>query len=133
MSSLSPAPGGGLPERSEPNPLIKIGLDTNIAQANSVISANINNMKDLKRAALQGEGYTISDEQIVKTIERSIKALQGKETTLQISVHDKTKAILVKIMDSDTGEVLREVPPEKTQDFAAKLWELAGLFVDEKR
>ncbi|WP_020619541.1 flagellar protein FlaG [Paenibacillus daejeonensis] len=133
MSLNVPAPGGGMPERSEPNPLIKVGLDTALAQANSVISATINNMADLKRAASRGETVTISDEQIVKTIERSIQALQGKETSLQFTVHEKTKAILVKIMDVRTGEVLKEVPPEKTQDFAAKLWELAGLFVDEKR
>ena len=33
----------------------------------------------------------------------------------------------------DTKKVLKEIPPEKTLDMIAKVWELAGLMVDEKR
>jgi flagellar protein FlaG len=29
--------------------------------------------------------------------------------------------------------VIKELPPEKTLDMIAKVWELAGLMVDEKR
>jgi len=34
--------------------------------------------------------------------------------------------------DKDTKEVLKEYPPEKTLDMIAKVWEVAGLLVDEK-
>lgn len=93
----------------------------------------INKVSDLKKAELTGENYTISDEQVVKAIERAIQAMQGKTTSLEFSVHEKTKTISVKILDSSTGEVIKEIPPEKTLDFVAKMWEMAGLFVDEKR
>lgn len=99
----------------------------------AMIPPTINNMTDLKRAELRGERYTVSDEQIVKGIERAIKAMQGKSTSLEFSVHEKTKAISVKVLDRETGETIREVPPEKILDFVANLWEMAGLFVDEKR
>lgn len=94
---------------------------------------NITSVSDLKKAELAGQAYTVSDEQIVKAIERAIKAMQGKATNLQFSVHEQTKMIAVKILDSESGEVLREIPPEKSLDFIAKLWEMAGIFVDEKR
>lgn len=90
-------------------------------------------MSDLKKAELRGEKYTISDEQVVKALERAIKSMQGAATSLEFSVHEKTKTISVKVMNADTGEVIREIPPEKTLDFVAKLWEMAGLFVDVKR
>ena len=35
-------------------------------------------------------------------------------------------------VDKDTKEVLKEYPPEKTLDMIAKVWEIAGLLVDEK-
>jgi flagellar protein FlaG len=35
-------------------------------------------------------------------------------------------------MDKDTEEIIREVPPEKTLAMIEKMWELAGLLVDEK-
>ncbi len=34
--------------------------------------------------------------------------------------------------DTETNEVIREFPPKKIQDMIAKMWEIAGLFVDEK-
>ncbi|MDB4866607.1 MAG: flagellar protein FlaG protein [Cohnella sp.] len=94
---------------------------------------SIKNMSDLKKAELRGEYYTISDEQLIKAIEKSIQAMQGKTTTLEFTVHDKTKIISVKVKDANTGEVIREIPPEKTLDFVAKLWQMAGMLIDEKR
>ena len=48
-------------------------------------------------------------------------------------VHDSTNRVTIKIVDKKTKEVLKEYPPEKTLDMIAKVWELAGLLVDEKR
>jgi flagellar protein FlaG len=40
---------------------------------------------------------------------------------------------MIKIVDKETKEVIKELPPEKTLDMIAKIWEVAGLLVDEKR
>ena len=32
-----------------------------------------------------------------------------------------------------TKEVIKEFPPDKTLDMIARVWEMAGLMVDEKR
>ncbi|MFC4102026.1 flagellar protein FlaG [Paenibacillus xanthanilyticus] len=98
-----------------------------------ITQAHIQSLSDLKQAEMRGENYTLSDEQVVKAVERAIKAMQGKSTALEFTVHEKTKLIAVKVLDKETGEIIREVPPEKTLDFVAKLWEMAGLLVDEKR
>ena len=47
-------------------------------------------------------------------------------------IHDATNRVMIKIVDKDTKEVLKEYPPEKTLDMIAKVWEVAGLLVDEK-
>ncbi|WP_168123423.1 flagellar protein FlaG [Paenibacillus sp. HB172176] len=98
----------------------------------SKTATGITNIDDLKLAELRGDGITLSDEQAVKTVERAIKAMQGRATNLQFSVHKETNLIAVKIVDSESGEVLKEIPPEKSLDFVAKLWEMAGIFVDKK-
>jgi flagellar protein FlaG len=48
-------------------------------------------------------------------------------------VHQKTKQISITVKDKDTGEVIREIPPEKTLDMVARLWKMAGILIDEKR
>lgn len=48
-------------------------------------------------------------------------------------IHDATNRVTIKIVDRSTKEVIKELPPEKTLDMIAKVWELAGLMVDERR
>ncbi|WP_274362526.1 flagellar protein FlaG [Paenibacillus thermotolerans] len=94
---------------------------------------HITTSKELKQAAVQGEPLSIAEEQLVKVIEKANKALSGTYTTFEFSIHDKTKEIMVKVLDKETGKVIREIPNEKILDMVAKLWELAGIFIDEKR
>lgn len=75
---------------------------------------------------------SMAEQQLIQTIERAVKALQGPETTLDVSVHEKTRDIMVKVLNKDTGEIIREIPREKTLDLVAKMMEIAGIIVDEK-
>ncbi|MEW9669515.1 flagellar protein FlaG [Ammoniphilus sp. 3BR4] len=79
------------------------------------------------------KGKDIDEKSVIEAIEKANKALKGMQTNLQFSIHEKTKQIMVKVMNSETNEVIRELPPEKVLDMVAKMWEIAGLFVDEKR
>ena len=54
-------------------------------------------------------------------------------TQLSFKYHEDTNLISITVTDSDTDEVIREIPPEKTLDMLAKAWEMAGLLVDERR
>ena len=68
-------------------------------------------------------------------IKEALKELAKKETNIQseFGIHEKTNRITVKLVDKKTKEVIKELPPEKTLDMIAKVWEYAGLIVDEKR
>lgn len=48
-------------------------------------------------------------------------------------IHDGTNRVMIKIVDKDTKEVIKEFPPEETLDMIEKVWELAGIMVDERR
>lgn len=125
--------GGDIrPVSPEPIKVHKVD-EIGTSNAAAYIASSITNTSDLKQAELQGENVTISDAQLVKSIEHAIKAIQGRTTSLEFSVHQKTKLISVKVLDKDTGETIREIPPEKSLDFVAKLWQMAGILVDEKR
>jgi len=38
---------------------------------------------------------------------------------------------MVTLVNRETGEIIRQIPPEKLLDMVARFRELAGLFVDE--
>jgi flagellar protein FlaG len=93
---------------------------------------DIKTVRDIKQAEQRGENVSISDQQLIKAIDHAIKSIQGATTFLEFSVHKRTNEIMVKVKDKETGELIREIPPEKTLDFVAKLWEMAGILVDKK-
>lgn len=72
-----------------------------------------------------------SNEQIKKAVEAFNKKLGSSEAIF--GIHEATNRITIKIVDKDTKEVIKELPPEKTLDMIAKVWEMAGILVDEKR
>ncbi|MGO4110617.1 flagellar protein FlaG [Paenibacillus sp. YAF4_2] len=103
-------------------------MDTNVQGTRTYTS-----FEEMKTAEVHGEKVSIGEQQLFKNIEQAVKAMRGRPTELQFDVHKQTHLVAVKVKDKETGEVLREIPPEKSLDFIAKLWEMAGLIVDEKR
>ena len=68
--------------------------------------------------------------QIKKAVDYINKKVQYSEAIF--CIHDATNRVTIKIIDKDTKKVLKEYPPEKTLDMIAKVWEVAGLLVDQK-
>lgn len=58
---------------------------------------------------------------------------QMKNSEAIFGVHEETNRVTIKIVDKTTKEVIKEFPPEETLDMIAKVWEVAGILVDEKR
>lgn len=83
-------------------------------------------------SATQGETQ-LSEKILSEAIERANKAIVGTKREFQYKKHDIINAFTVKVINSETKEIVREIPPEKILDLVANLMELAGLLVDEKR
>jgi flagellar protein FlaG len=92
----------------------------------------LNDERDLKNAELQGANIPISEEQLIRTIAKSLKILEGPQTSFDISVHEKTKNIMVKVLNRENGEVIREIPPEKILDMVANMMEVAGVIINKR-
>jgi len=81
---------------------------------------------------VKAEGVSIGEQELIEAIERANKALRGVDKRFEFSIHEDTKEIMVKVINDETDEVIREIPPEKILDMVAKMWELAGILVDRK-
>ena len=80
-------------------------------------------------------GYipNLQEKTLISAIEKANQKLVGSNRQVQLSVHQKTKAIMAKVIDTETKEVIREIPSEKMLDMVYSMMENAGLMVDEKR
>lgn len=105
---------------------------TDLARRSQLQVSQIHNSEELRTEERKGMNITVGDEQLIIAIERATKAMQGINTSFRFSIHEGTNEIMVKVLDKDTGELVREIPSEKVLDMVASLWELSGIFVDER-
>lgn len=88
------------------------------------------NGKDGNRDDSQAKQTISENSQIRKAVDEINKKAHNSEAVF--GIHEATNRVTIKIVDKDTKKVLKEYPPEKTLDVIAKVWEMAGLLVDQK-
>ncbi|MEJ6950201.1 flagellar protein FlaG [Natronospora cellulosivora (SeqCode)] len=74
----------------------------------------------------------LNEDELIHIIEEANKDFLFYDRKFEFSIHEETKAIMVKVINAGTEEIIREIPSEKILDMVAKMWEMAGIFVDEK-
>lgn len=74
-----------------------------------------------------------TDRRLKNAVDHANQTMKKARTKCEFCYHEETKRVSIKVIDEETKEVVREIPPEETLDMLAKMWELAGLMVDEKR
>jgi len=72
------------------------------------------------------------NEKIRKAISEMTKNVKSNAEAV-FGIHDKTNRVTIKMVDKETKKVIKEFPPDETLDMIAKVWEIAGIMVDEKR
>lgn len=75
---------------------------------------------------------TASENEAIKRVVENINK-NAASTEAVFGIHEGTNRVTIKIVDKTTKKVIKELPPEKTLDMIAKVWEMAGILVDEKR
>ena len=119
----------------ESRPKVEQTQNLNTAEALAKDTTSI----DTKQTSGDGTGSDASQQQILEQrnaqIKKAVEDINKKANNSEaiFGIHEETNRVTIKIVDKDTKKVIKELPPEKTLDMIAKVWELAGLMVDEKR
>ncbi|MCF6461261.1 flagellar biosynthesis protein FlaG [Clostridium sp. Cult3] len=86
---------------------------------------NVNPIKTL-------EERRCTEDELIQNIESANEKFVAYDRRFEFSIHEKTKQIMVKVIDVTTDETIREIPPEKILDLVAAIWEISGIIVDER-
>lgn len=71
-------------------------------------------------------------EKVKEVTEGMNEFLKPVHTSLKFEFHDKLEEYYVTIVDENTDEVIREIPPKKMLDMYASIAESLGFIVDHK-
>lgn len=83
------------------------------------------------RKQLIDDQKDVNLDKLKKVMEKAVASLPHYSDA-KFGIHEKTNRIVIKLVDRDTQEVIKEIPPEKTLDLLAKRMELAGVLVDQR-
>lgn len=65
---------------------------------------------------------------------KSVEESNSRENEqIRFSYHEGTNRIIMRVTDSETNEIIREIPSKNALKFLEYLQEYAGIFVDESR
>lgn len=110
---------------------------SNVSKANNVKAVTATNSdnnasNDNSNSELDRETFLSQLSSTINVANENLKAMMVKKE-FSYRVHEETHRVIVDVKNSETGEVIKEIPSESDLDTLAKIQELAGIFVDEKR
>ena len=85
-----------------------------------------------EKSAKEGAKSALSPAETKDLVEEVETYLNDFNIQLNFSVEDKTGDVVVKVLDRDSGEVIRQIPPEALEKLREKLKELRGVLFDGK-
>jgi flagellar protein FlaG len=85
--------------------------------------------KELHKEPTEPQAEQAVSEDFLKGLEAEIESLHN--VGLQFAKHDQSGRTMIRIVNKDNGNTLREIPSEKLLDLAAKLDEMLGILFDK--
>lgn len=74
----------------------------------------------------------IKEKDMENVVKDMNKVLGETHTSLKYEYHEKLEKYYVTLIDDETKETVKEIPPKKLLDMYASMKEYLGLFVDNK-
>lgn len=97
-------------------------------------SGNAVDANKAKQVALDKQfGGKIDEEVLNKAVDKANQTARIFNRQIHFKVHEASRRWMIQIIDTDKGEVIREIPPEEILDMLAQLDKMVGLLVDERR
>ncbi len=78
-------------------------------------------------------GYFEDKAHISEAIEKLKHTGEIFNRRLDFRIHEETHRVVVKVIDTETDKVIKEIPPEQILQLAARIQEMIGLLFDEER
>ncbi|GGH75431.1 hypothetical protein GCM10010978_15290 [Compostibacillus humi] len=88
--------------------------------------------QQMKKYAEKETPFPEEKKHVEDTVNSFNEFMQPMYTNLKFVLHDKLGEYYVKVVDIETDEVIKEIPPEKMLDMYAQMAEFMGLLIDEK-
>ncbi|WP_188206703.1 flagellar protein FlaG [Alkalibacillus aidingensis] len=78
------------------------------------------------------ENIELSKERAGELVDGLNEFLEPADTAIRYELHDKLDRYYISIVDTESDEIVKEIPPERLLDVYAAMAEFMGFIVDER-
>ncbi|MGE7944161.1 flagellar protein FlaG [Lysinibacillus xylanilyticus] len=99
---------------------------------NSAVTAQSKAQPSNEKTTVASEEQEISKEKLEQAVNTINEFLQINHNASKFVLHDGLDRYFVQVVDTQTEEVVKEIPPKKLLDAFYEMQKLLGMIVDEK-
>lgn len=94
--------------------------------------ATVNRDTDSVQQGNQAEQPALTRDNLEDAVAKMNELMDTTNRSLKFSVDDTSEKVVIKVMDLDTEEIVRQIPSEETLKFSEFLEGMVGLIFDQK-
>lgn len=72
------------------------------------------------------------EEEVKDSVKDVNEIVKKVKEGLSFQIHEDTEELMVQVVDVNTDEVIKELPPEEMLDLKARIHEMVGILINEK-
>ncbi len=101
-------------------------------KVNESATTKINIEKSTNEGLNNGKQQEVTYEKLTEVVNTMNEFLKIEKRSAQFVLHEGLDKYYVRLVDAETEEVVKEIPPERLLDAFYEMQKLAGMIVDEK-
>ncbi len=112
------------------------GSNANVSKSTAPVEAEkveVTKSNSGDAVAKQNKSGAASEQMIKDAVNEANNKLKVNKRHCQFTYEKDINRVSVKLIDEETGDVIREIPSEETLDMLRRLKDMTGLLVDEHR
>jgi flagellar protein FlaG len=113
-----------------PNTLVRSGeiKEEDTPTAQNVLAEDIQTQKQPSKKV---ERKDVNENELNRAMEELNKHFQIFNTRLSFSFNDDNDMTVIKIQDRNSGEVIKQIPPQEMLDSLSKISNIVGILIDK--
>jgi len=120
---------------SAPFITVSVGNEIRVGVGHQPGTGNVQPPSVKKTPFSSGEDTKVEEpfnkEQVQATVARLQEALRHVESRVELSVDEDINQVIFRVVDKESGDLIRQIPSEKVVELARLFSEHSGLFVEE--
>ena len=89
----------------------------------------IKEKKNVEEEQKEKEDAQVSQD-LLNELEHNINTIHNVD--LEFSMHEESGRTMIRVIEKDTGNLIRQIPPKDVLDLIARIGDVVGLIFDEK-